>query len=79
MAECWSLLGAIGIAALLFQGSIWLNYLMIAIGGFGIVLAWLILIGHLADYLKPEVRSMELVGLWAPARALDGTPSAAST
>ncbi len=50
-------LGALGIAALAFQGSIWLNYTMVAIAGFGTVSASLILTGYLADYLEPFVRS----------------------
>jgi MFS transporter, AAHS family, benzoate transport protein len=51
------LLGAVGIAALAFKGSIWLNYTMVAIAGFGTVSASLILTGYLADYLAPFVRS----------------------
>jgi MFS transporter, AAHS family, benzoate transport protein len=52
------LLGALGIAALALNwGSIWLNYTMVAIAGFGTVSASLILTGYLADYLKPQVRS----------------------
>jgi len=51
------LLGAIGIAALAFEGSIWLNYTLVAIAGFGTVSASLILTGYLADYLAPFVRS----------------------
>ena len=50
-------LGAVGIAALAFKGSIWLNYTMVAIAGFGTVSASLILTGYLADYLAPFVRS----------------------
>jgi AAHS family benzoate transporter-like MFS transporter len=50
-------LGAVGIAALAFKGSIWLNYLFVAIAGFGTVSASLILTGYLADYLAPFVRS----------------------
>ena len=50
-------LGAIGIAALAFKGSIWLNYTFVAIAGFGTVSASLILTGYLADYLAPFVRS----------------------
>lgn len=51
------LLGAVGIAALAFKGSIWLNYTMVAIAGFGTVSASLILTGYLAHYLAPFVRS----------------------
>jgi MFS transporter, AAHS family, benzoate transport protein len=51
------LLGAIGIIALIFKGSIWLNYVMVAIAGFGTVSASLILTGYLAAYLAPFVRS----------------------
>jgi len=51
------LLGAIGIAALALKGSIWLNYTLVAIAGFGTVSASLILTGYLADYLAPFVRS----------------------
>jgi MFS transporter, AAHS family, benzoate transport protein len=50
-------LGAVGIAALAFKGSIWLNYAMVAVAGFGTVSASLILTGYLADYLAPMVRS----------------------
>jgi len=50
-------LGALGIAALAFKGSIWLNYTMVAIAGFGTVSASLILTGYLADYLAPFVRA----------------------
>lgn len=50
-------LGAIGIAALAFKGPIWLNYMFVAIAGFGTVSASLILTGYLADYLAPFVRS----------------------
>lgn len=50
-------LGALGIAALAFKGSIWLNYTFVAIAGFGTVSASLILTGYLADYLAPFVRS----------------------
>jgi AAHS family benzoate transporter-like MFS transporter len=50
-------LGAVGIAALAFKGSIWLNYSLVAIAGFGTVSASLILTGYLADYLAPFVRS----------------------
>jgi MFS transporter, AAHS family, benzoate transport protein len=51
------LLGAVGIAALSFKGSIWLNYALVAIAGFGSVSASLILTGYLADYLEPFVRA----------------------
>jgi AAHS family benzoate transporter-like MFS transporter len=51
------LLGAAGILALIFKGSIWLNYVMVAIAGFGTVSASLILTGYLANYLAPFVRS----------------------
>jgi AAHS family benzoate transporter-like MFS transporter len=51
------LLGAVGILALTFKGSIWLNYAMVAIAGFGTVSASLILTGYLANYLAPFVRS----------------------
>jgi AAHS family benzoate transporter-like MFS transporter len=51
------LLGAIGIALLAFKGSIWLNYTVVAIAGFGTVSASLILTGYLADYLQPFVRA----------------------
>jgi MFS transporter, AAHS family, benzoate transport protein len=50
-------LGALGIAALAFKGSIWLNYAFVAVAGFGTVSASLILTGYLADYLAPFVRS----------------------
>jgi MFS transporter, AAHS family, benzoate transport protein len=51
------LLGAVGIAALAFKGSIWLNYTMVAIAGFGTVSASLILTGYLTNYLQPFVRA----------------------
>ncbi len=51
------LLGAIGIAALAFKGSILLNYAVVAVAGFGTVSASLILTGYLAHYLKPFVRA----------------------
>jgi AAHS family benzoate transporter-like MFS transporter len=51
------LLGAIGIALLAFKGSILLNYVVVAIAGFGTVSASLILTGYLADYLQPFVRA----------------------
>jgi AAHS family benzoate transporter-like MFS transporter len=50
-------LGAIGIAALAFKGSILLNYIFVAIAGFGTVSASLILTSYLGDYLAPFVRS----------------------
>ncbi|MBB6484004.1 MFS transporter [Rhizobium lusitanum] len=51
------LLGAVGIALLAFKGSIWLNYTVVAIAGFGTVSASLILTGYLAAYLQPFVRA----------------------
>ncbi|MGN7292719.1 MFS transporter [Rhizobium sp. SAFR-030] len=51
------LLGAIGIAMLAFKGSIWLNYAVVALAGFGTVSASLILTGYLAAYLQPSVRA----------------------
>jgi AAHS family benzoate transporter-like MFS transporter len=51
------LLGALGIAALAFKGSIWFNYLVVGIAGFGSISASLILTGYLADYLEPFVRA----------------------
>jgi AAHS family benzoate transporter-like MFS transporter len=51
------LLGAFGIAALAFKGSIWFNYMVVGIAGFGTVSASLILTGYLADYLEPFVRA----------------------
>ena len=51
------LLGAVGIAALVFKGSIWLNYAMVAVAGFGTVSASLVLTSYLADRLAPFVRS----------------------
>jgi AAHS family benzoate transporter-like MFS transporter len=51
------LLGAVGIAALAFKGSIWLNYAMVAVAGFGTVSASLVLTSYLADRLAPFVRS----------------------
>lgn len=51
------LLGAVGIALLAFKGSIWLNYTVVAVAGFGTVSASLILTGYLASYLQPFVRA----------------------
>ncbi|MFC5991365.1 MFS transporter [Limoniibacter endophyticus] len=51
------LLGAVGIAALSIQGSIWFNYLVVAVAGFGTVSASLILTGYLASYLSPQARA----------------------
>jgi len=51
------LLGAVGIALLAFKGSIWLNYAVVAVAGFGTVSASLILTGYLASYLQPFVRA----------------------
>ena len=46
------LVGALGIAALSFQGPIWLIYTFVAIAGFGTISVSLILTGYLADYLR---------------------------
>jgi AAHS family benzoate transporter-like MFS transporter len=51
------LLGALGIVALAFKGSIWFNYMVVGVAGFGTVSASLILTGYLADYLEPFVRA----------------------
>jgi MFS transporter, AAHS family, benzoate transport protein len=51
------LLGSIGIVALTFKGSIWFNYVMVAIAGFGTVSASLILTGYLVNYLAPFARA----------------------
>jgi AAHS family benzoate transporter-like MFS transporter len=51
------LVGALGIAALSYQGPIWLNYTFVAIAGFGTISAPLILTKYLADYLPPVVRA----------------------
>ena len=51
------LAGAIGIAALSFKGSLLLNYLFVALAGFGTVSASLILTGYLAQRLDPSIRS----------------------
>jgi MFS transporter, AAHS family, benzoate transport protein len=51
------LLGSIGIVALTFKGSIWLNYVMVAIAGFGTVSASLIVTGYLVNYLAPFARA----------------------
>jgi AAHS family benzoate transporter-like MFS transporter len=50
------LVGALGIAALAFKGSIWFNYTLAAIAGFGTISASLILTSYLAGYVKPFVR-----------------------
>lgn len=51
------LVGAVGIAALTFKGSLVMNYLFVAIAGFGTVSASLILTGFLAQRLDPTIRS----------------------
>ncbi len=51
------LLGAIGIVALTFKGPIWINYVMVAIAGFGTVSASLIVTGYLVNYLAPFARA----------------------
>lgn len=51
------LVGAVGIAALAFKGSIVMNYVFVAIAGFGTVSASLILTGFLAQRLDPTIRS----------------------
>lgn len=51
------LVGAIGIAALTFKSSILMNYVFVAIAGFGTVSASLILTGFLAQRLDPTIRS----------------------
>lgn len=51
------LVGAVGIAALAFKGSILMNYVFVAIAGFGTVSASLILTGFLAQRLDPTIRS----------------------
>ncbi|OLP61782.1 MFS transporter [Xaviernesmea oryzae] len=51
------LVGAVGIVALAFKGSLLLNYVFVALAGFGTVSASLILTGYLAQRLAPEIRS----------------------
>jgi AAHS family benzoate transporter-like MFS transporter len=51
------LLGAAGIAALAFKGSLWTNYALVAVAGFGSVSASLILTAHLANYVAPFARA----------------------
>ncbi len=51
------LVGALGIAALTLKSSIVLNYVFVAIAGFGTVSASLILTGFLAQRLDPTIRS----------------------
>jgi AAHS family benzoate transporter-like MFS transporter len=51
------LLGAVGIAALAFKGSLLINYIFVAIAGFGSISASLILTGFLAQRLDPSIRS----------------------
>jgi AAHS family benzoate transporter-like MFS transporter len=51
------LLGAFGIAALAFKGSLLINYVFVAIAGFGTVSASLILTGFLAQRLDATIRS----------------------
>jgi len=51
------LFGALGIAALAFKGSLLMNYVFVAIAGFGTISASLILTGFLAQRLTPAIRS----------------------
>lgn len=51
------LVGAVGIAALTIKSSIVMNYVFVAIAGFGTVSASLILTGFLAQRLDPTIRS----------------------
>ncbi|MFQ0812627.1 MFS transporter [Brucella anthropi] len=49
--------GALGIVALAFKGSLLMNYIFVAIAGFGTISASLILTGYLAQRLDPAIRS----------------------
>lgn len=51
------ILGAFGIAALAFKGPLFVNYIFVAIAGFGTVSASLILTGFLAQRLDATIRS----------------------
>lgn len=51
------LLGGIGIAALAFKGSLWTNYFLVGLAGFGSVSASLILTAYLANYVSPFTRT----------------------
>ncbi|MBD8688735.1 MULTISPECIES: MFS transporter [unclassified Rhizobium] len=51
------LVGAVGIAALTIKSSIVMNYVFVAVAGFGTVSASLILTGFLAQRLDPTIRS----------------------
>lgn len=51
------LVGGCGIAALAFKGSLWTNYLLVALAGFGSVSASLILTAYLANYVAPFARA----------------------
>ncbi len=51
------LVGAIGIALLALGGPLLVNYIFVAIAGFGTVSASLILTGYLAQKLDPKIRS----------------------
>lgn len=51
------LLGAAGIAALTFKGTLWINYGLVAVAGFGSVSASLILTAYLANYVAPFARA----------------------
>lgn len=51
------LMGALGIAALTLKGSLAVNYLLVALAGFGSISATLILTSYLANDLPPAVRS----------------------
>lgn len=50
-------LGAVAILALTFQNSLIVNYVFVAIAGFGTVAASLILTGFLAQRLDPDIRA----------------------
>jgi len=69
--------GALGILALSFQNSLVVNYIFVALAGFGTVAASLILTGFLAQRLDPDIRaagtgwalSFSRIGaLWGPMR-----------
>ncbi|MBB4091920.1 aromatic acid/H+ symport family MFS transporter [Ochrobactrum pecoris] len=54
---CSYALGALGIVALAFKGSLLMNYVFVAIAGFGTVSASLVLTGFLAQRLDSSIRS----------------------
>ncbi|MDH0428041.1 MFS transporter [Stutzerimonas stutzeri] len=57
MVTVFYLLGALAIFALMWQHSMFVNYVLVAIAGVGTISASLILTGHLANYYPSNVRA----------------------